>query len=57
MDWAARRRLGLGFLANYGNKADATEVELLETFAADLRVNVITVYVEGFKYPGRRGGF
>jgi acyl-CoA synthetase (NDP forming) len=53
MDWAARRRLGLGFLANYGNKADVTEVELLEAFAADHRVKVITVYVEGFKYPGR----
>jgi acyl-CoA synthetase (NDP forming) len=57
MDWAARRRLGLGFLANYGNKADVTEVELLEAFAADHRVKVITVYVEGFKYPGEARRF
>ncbi|MEZ0319331.1 MAG: acetate--CoA ligase family protein [Pyrobaculum sp.] len=57
MDWAARRRIGLGFVANYGNKADVTEVELLETFAEDPRVRVITMYVEGFKYPGEAARF
>jgi acyl-CoA synthetase (NDP forming) len=57
MDWAARRRLGLGFLANYGNKADVTEVELMEVSAADGRVKVITVYIEGFKYPGETKRF
>ncbi|MGC9051449.1 acetate--CoA ligase family protein [Pyrobaculum sp.] len=57
MDWAARRRIGLGFMANYGNKADVTEVELIEAFAADDRVKVITVYVEGFKYPGEAKRF
>ncbi|MEM1597547.1 MAG: acetate--CoA ligase family protein [Pyrobaculum sp.] len=57
MDWAARRRIGLGFVANYGNKADVTEVELLETFAEDPRVRVITMYIEGFKYPGEAARF
>lgn len=57
MDWAARRRLGLGFLVNYGNKADVTETELLEAFAADDRVKVITIYIEGFKYPGEARQF
>lgn len=52
MDWAARRRLGMGFVVNYGNKADVTEVELLEAFAEDERVKVITMYMEGLKYPG-----
>lgn len=57
MDWAARRRLGLGFMANYGNKADVTEIELLEAFANDDRVKVITVYIEGFKYFGEARRF
>lgn len=57
MDWAARRRLGLGYLVNYGNKVDVDEVEILETFANDDRIKVITVYLEGFKYPGEARRF
>ncbi|ABL87662.1 CoA-binding domain protein [Pyrobaculum islandicum DSM 4184] len=57
MDWAARRKIGLGLMVNYGNKIDITEVELLEAFAADDRIKVITLYIEGFKYPGEASRF
>lgn len=57
MDWAARRKLGLGYLVNYGNKVDVDEVEILEAFAKDDRIKVITVYLEGFKYPGEARRF
>ncbi|ACB40558.1 acetate--CoA ligase family protein [Pyrobaculum neutrophilum] len=57
MDWAARRGIGLGLVVNYGNKADVTEVELIEHFAADDRIRVITIYLEGFKYRGEAAKF
>jgi acyl-CoA synthetase (NDP forming) len=57
MDWAARRNIGLSIMVNYGNKADVGDVELLRYFERDERIKVITVYVEGFKYPGEAKRF
>jgi acyl-CoA synthetase (NDP forming) len=57
MDWAARRNIGLSIMVNYGNKADVGDVELLRYFERDERIKVITVYVEGFKYPGEARRF
>lgn len=57
LDWAARRGIGIGFSVNYGNKADITEIELLEAFAADDRVKVIAMYLEGFRYHGEARRF
>ena len=57
MDWAARRNLGLSIMVNYGNKADVGDVELLKYFEQDDRIKVITVYIEGFKYPGEAKRF
>ncbi|MGC8583071.1 MAG: acetate--CoA ligase family protein [Thermoproteus sp.] len=57
MDWAARRGIGLSIMVNYGNKADVGDVELLRYFERDDRIKVITIYVEGFKYPGEAKRF
>lgn len=57
MDWAARRNIGLSIMVNYGNKADVGDVELLRYFERDDRIKVITIYVEGFKYPGEAHRF
>ncbi|GGP21345.1 CoA-binding protein [Thermocladium modestius] len=52
LDWAARRGLGIGVAVNYGNKLDVTEVDLMKHLASDPSIKVITMYMEGFKYPG-----
>jgi Acyl-CoA synthetase (NDP forming) len=52
LDWASRRKLGIGLAVNYGNKIDVSESELLEYFAGNPNVKVITIYMEGLKYPG-----
>lgn len=52
LDWAARRRLGIGLAVNYGNKIDVNESELLEYFAKVPWIKVITIYMEGLKYLG-----
>ncbi|WP_291766027.1 acetate--CoA ligase family protein [Caldivirga sp. UBA161] len=52
LDWASRRRLGIGLAVNYGNKLDVNESELLEYLANNSNVKVITIYMEGLKYPG-----
>ncbi|MFP3177902.1 MAG: CoA-binding protein [Thermocladium sp.] len=52
LDWAARRNLGIGIAVNYGNKLDVTETDLMRFLALDPSVKVITMYMEGFKYPG-----
>ncbi|MBP1448710.1 MAG: CoA-binding protein [Thermoproteus sp.] len=57
MDWAARRNIGLSIMVNYGNKADVGDVELLRYFERDDRIKVITIYIEGFKYPGEARRF
>ncbi|MEL9990519.1 MAG: acetate--CoA ligase family protein [Thermoproteus sp.] len=57
MDWAARRNIGLAIMVNYGNKADVGDVELLRYFEQDDRIKVITIYIEGFKYPGEAKRF
>ncbi len=57
MDWAARRNIGLSIMVNYGNKADVGDVELLRYLERDDRIKVITVYMEGFKYPGEARRF
>ncbi|MEZ0249177.1 MAG: acetate--CoA ligase family protein [Thermoproteus sp.] len=57
MDWAARRNIGLSIMVNYGNKADVGDVELLHYFEQDDRIKVVTIYIEGFKYPGEAKRF
>ena len=52
LDWAARRNLGIGVAVNYGNKLDVTETDLMRFLASDPSVKVITMYMEGLKYPG-----
>ena len=51
LDWAARRRVGIGIAGNYGNKIDVGDVELIEYLAKIPEIKVITIYIEGFKYP------
>nr|KJR74009.1 MAG: CoA-binding protein [Thermoproteus sp. AZ2] len=57
MDWTARRNIGLSVVVNYGNKADVGDVELLRHFAEDEKIRVVTIYIEGFKYPGEAKRF
>lgn len=57
MDWAARRQIGLSIMVNYGNKADVDDVELLRHFGQDDRIKVITIYLEGFRYPREAARF
>lgn len=52
LDWASRRRLGIGLAVNYGNKIDVNESELIEYLANNPSIKVITIYIEGLKYPG-----
>ncbi|MCC6020054.1 MAG: acetate--CoA ligase family protein [Thermoproteaceae archaeon] len=52
MDWAARRGLGLGIVVSYGNEAGVTVTELVEAVTDDSNVRVVTLYLEGFRYPG-----
>ena len=47
LDWAQAGRLGLSKFVSLGNKADVSEIELLEAWAEDKNTNVIWMYSEG----------
>lgn len=46
LDWAAARHLGMAHLVSIGNKADVSEIDLLDAFAADPNTKVIVGYLE-----------
>lgn len=50
---ARRRGLSFGYFVNSGNEADLEFADLLEYVAADLKVRVISGYIEGLK-DGRK---
>ena len=47
LDWAQAGRLGLAKFVSLGNKADVSEIDLLEAWADDKDTNVIMMYSEG----------
>ncbi|MBC8507852.1 MAG: acetate--CoA ligase family protein [Anaerolineales bacterium] len=47
LDWAQAGRLGLAKFVSLGNKADVSEIDLLEAWADDPNTNVIMIYTEG----------
>ncbi len=47
LDWAQAGRLGLSKFVSLGNKADVSEVDLLQVWAEDPDVRVILIYTEG----------
>lgn len=47
LDWAQAGRLGLSKFVSLGNKADVSEIELLEAWAEDKNTKVILMYSEG----------
>lgn len=47
LDWAQAGRLGMSKFVSLGNKADVSEIELLEAWAGDPASNVILIYTEG----------
>jgi len=47
LDWAQAGRLGLSKFVSLGNKADVSEIELLEAWVDDKDTNVILMYSEG----------
>lgn len=53
LDYAASKRIGFSKVFNLGNKADVTELDLLELLAADRATSVILLYVEELS-EGRR---
>ena len=47
LDWAQAGRLGLSKFVSLGNKADVSEIDLLEAWMNDKDTNVILMYSEG----------
>lgn len=47
LDWAQAGRLGLAKFVSLGNKADVSEIDLLQAWADDPNTNVIMMYSEG----------
>ncbi|MEA2008382.1 MAG: acetate--CoA ligase family protein, partial [Chloroflexota bacterium] len=47
LDWAKAGRLGLSKFVSLGNKADVSEIDLLQAWADDPDTNVILIYSEG----------
>ena len=47
LDWAMAGRLGLSKFASLGNKADVSETDLMQEWAADPASRVILAYIEG----------
>lgn len=47
LDWAKAGRLGLAKFVSLGNKADISEIDLLEAWAEDDNTKVILMYSEG----------
>jgi len=53
LDWAAARQLGLAKLVSMGNKADLSEIDLLDAFAEDSETKVIVGYLESISDGNR----
>jgi acetyltransferase len=53
LDYARSKRIGFSKVFNLGNKADVTELDLLDLLAADAETQVILLYVEELS-EGRR---
>ncbi|MFA4663188.1 acetate--CoA ligase family protein [Pyrococcus kukulkanii] len=53
LDWAAMAGIGIGKMVSYGNKIDVDDADLMEYFAHDDQIKVMTFYIEGVK-DGRR---
>ncbi|MBU1662542.1 MAG: CoA-binding protein, partial [Chloroflexi bacterium] len=47
LDWAQAGRLGLSKFVSLGNKADVSEIDLLQAWADDPHTRVIMIYSEG----------
>ena len=47
LDWACRENVGLSKFVSFGNKADVSEIDLIEEFGKDPNTNVILLYLEG----------
>lgn len=47
LDWAQAGRLGLSKFVSLGNKADVSEIDLLQAWAEDENTRVILIYSEG----------
>lgn len=47
LDWAQAGRLGLAKFVSLGNKADVSEIDLIQEFADDANTRVILMYSEG----------
>ncbi|MGD2155706.1 MAG: acetate--CoA ligase family protein [Anaerolineales bacterium] len=47
LDWAQAGRLGLAKFVSLGNKADVSEIDLLQAWAEDKNAKVILMYSEG----------
>jgi acetyltransferase len=46
LDWAAGKGLGLAHFASLGNKADISEVDLIQAWTDDLATRVVVAYLE-----------
>ncbi|ASJ16175.1 CoA-binding protein [Thermococcus chitonophagus] len=53
LDWAAMAGIGIGKMVSYGNKIDVDDADLMEYFAHDDQIKVMTFYIEGVK-DGRK---
>ncbi|MFH1667586.1 MAG: acetate--CoA ligase family protein [Candidatus Komeilibacteria bacterium] len=53
LDWAYQTKLGFSKVVSIGNKADLSEIELLEYLAKDKSTEVILLYLESIR-DGRR---
>jgi len=47
LDWAVKENIGLSKFVSFGNKADISEIDLIEEFENDPDTNVILLYLEG----------
>ena len=47
LDWALSGRMGFSKFVSLGNKADVSEIDLLQAWADDPNANVILAYIEG----------
>lgn len=53
MDWFSVEELGVSSFVSLGNRADVSELDLMEYFESDPNTNVIAVYLEGTKDADR----
>ncbi|MGB9677077.1 MAG: acetate--CoA ligase alpha subunit, partial [Candidatus Ratteibacteria bacterium] len=47
LDWAIKENVGLSKFISFGNKADVSEIDLIEELENDPDTNVILLYIEG----------